>query len=202
MNAKKSQGRRETSARGWQVNDNPRSERHEAQEDAHGHGHDAAAARGGAGGVAGNDLPVGERDVRDSAAGHPEAGDGAPSLQTAAPFVEVEIPIRIESTLNLREHWTARHRRAVTHDEAVTYSLIGSRRLADVIAVGPPYIITITRIAPRRLDDDNAIGGAKHVRDSLARLLGIDDGDTRITWKYGQERGRYATRVRIECRRS
>lgn len=119
-------------------------------------------------------------------------------------FVEVEIPIRIESTLNKREHWAARHRRAKAHDEAVTYSLIGSRAFRDLIAAGGPYLVTITRIAPRLLDDDNAVGGSKNVRDSIARLLGIDDGDARITWKYEQEKRpqAYAARVRIERRTS
>lgn len=118
-------------------------------------------------------------------------------------FVEAVLPIRIESSPNLREHWTVRHKRALAHDEAVTYSLIGSRELRDVIAGGPPYVVSITRIAPTSLDDDNAVAGAKHVRDSIARLLGVDDGDrNRVRWIYpdAEAADYYAVRVRIEGR--
>lgn len=64
-------------------------------------------------------------------------------------------------------------------------------------------IVTIYRIAPRELDDDNLRGAAKAVRDSVAECLGIDDRDPRCTWNYGQIRGKvkeYAVRICIEVR--
>jgi hypothetical protein len=65
----------------------------------------------------------------------------------------------------------------------------------------PPITVTLVRIAPRKLDDDNNEGGFKHIRDGISDTLGIDDGpDSGIEWKYGQERGEpkeYAMRITI-----
>jgi hypothetical protein len=63
-----------------------------------------------------------------------------------------------------------------------------------------PLVVTLTRIAPRTLDSDNVHGALKHVRDGVADWLGVDDGDARVTWEVGQERGaaqQYAVRVEI-----
>lgn len=49
-----------------------------------------------------------------------------------------------------------------------------------------PATITLTRVAPRRLDSDNLAGSFKAVQDEVAALMGIDDGDPRITWVYAQ----------------
>lgn len=109
-------------------------------------------------------------------------------LSAGASFVEVELPIRIESALNLREgHWAARHRRARAHDETVSYSLIGSKEFRALVASGGPYLVTITRIAPRRLDDDNAVGGAKHVRDAVGAAA--EDGRRRFADRVGVPAG-------------
>lgn len=105
--------------------------------------------------------------------------------------ITIELPLRIESVANRREHWAARARRTKQH------------RIA-ALAVRPhplPRVVTITRIAPRRLDDDNLVGGAKALRDGIADRLGVDDADPRVMWRYAQERGRrkeYAVRIRIE----
>jgi hypothetical protein len=74
-------------------------------------------------------------------------------------------------------------------------------RSASLLAgMARPLRITLTRIGPRKLDNDNAVASMKHVRDSLARVLGINDGDeTAAVWDYGpQQAGKYAVRVRIE----
>lgn len=36
------------------------------------------------------------------------------------------------------------------------------------------------------LDSDNLAGGMKHLRDAIAATLGMDDGDSRLRWCYGQ----------------
>lgn len=65
-------------------------------------------------------------------------------ITDGASFVEVELPIRIESALNLREgHWAKRHRRALAHDEAVTYSLMGSKGFRAMVNVGESFLVTI-----------------------------------------------------------
>jgi hypothetical protein len=60
-----------------------------------------------------------------------------------------------------------------------------------------PLAITIVRIGPRPMDDDNVVGSAKTVRDSIAKYLGVDDADKRIVWRYEQAKGAYAVRIQI-----
>jgi hypothetical protein len=63
-----------------------------------------------------------------------------------------------------------------------------------------PCTITITRLGPRKLDDDNLASSAKHVRDGIADKLGVDDGDDRLTWRYSQEKSStYGVRIKIEA---
>jgi hypothetical protein len=51
-------------------------------------------------------------------------------------------------------------------------------------------VVTITRVAPRQLDSDNAVGSAKAVRDEIALWLGVNDGPTGpVTWRVEQRKG-------------
>jgi hypothetical protein len=109
--------------------------------------------------------------------------------------VIVTIPVRIESSLNLREHWRTRANRNTSHRAAAWFAMKAAGRLKVDRAT-----ITLTRIAPRELDDDNLAGGFKSVRDGVADWLGIDDGDKGLTWVYAQRRGRpheYAAEVEV-----
>ena len=59
-----------------------------------------------------------------------------------------------------------------------------------------PVTITMTRIAPRTLDDDNLASGFKATRDGIADWLGIDDGSKRLRWVCEQRKGRqYAAEI-------
>lgn len=102
----------------------------------------------------------------------------------------IELPLRIESVANRREHWTTRSRRTKAH-----------RLAALAVPVHPlPCVVTLTRVAPRRLDGDNLQSGFKALRDGIADRLGVDDADPRVRWEYDQVRGQhkeYAARVRI-----
>lgn len=63
-------------------------------------------------------------------------------------------------------------------------------------------LVVVTLIACRRreADTDNSIAGLKPMRDAIARSLGVDDGDERVRWCYGQCRtdGETGVIVRIE----
>jgi hypothetical protein len=63
-------------------------------------------------------------------------------------------------------------------------------------------LVEVCLIALRKgeLDDDNLVGSFKPLRDLIAAQLGVDDGDKRIRWRYGQcqTRGRPETLVRME----
>jgi len=67
-----------------------------------------------------------------------------------------------------------------------------------------PLVVTVTRVAPGQgLDPhDNLPGACKHVVDTIAAWLAIDDRDERITWRYAQAcDGRtYGVGIRFEPR--
>lgn len=93
------------------------------------------------------------------------------------------IHIRTVSLTNQREHWTKRHRRAA-EQRFVVGAIIGNRIRGLV-----PCEVILTRIAPKRLDDDNLQGALKSVRDQIAQCLGVDDRDPRVGWNYFQKHG-------------
>lgn len=123
--------------------------------------------------------------------------------------LEFTAPVRIESANKTRDrHWSARKRTTDEQRMAVYWSYrdaIGptGELFARKPFAGKPVTITLTRIAPRELDDDNCTAGFKAVRDMVAELVEADDGDKRLTWVYEQERGEpreYAARIRIETK--
>ena len=50
-------------------------------------------------------------------------------------------------------------------------------------------VITLTRIAPRKLDSDNLAGAMKAIRDGIADAIERDDGEENIDWQYAQRNG-------------
>lgn len=67
-----------------------------------------------------------------------------------------------------------------------------------------PVIVTLTRVAPRALDDDNLAFAFKAIRDGAADALGVRDNDPRVSWRYAQarpEKGAHpAIEIRVEAR--
>ena len=109
----------------------------------------------------------------------------------------IEMPLKIESTLNKREHWSQRAKRAKLH-RTVAYQVMKSA-LPDGATM--PCVVRLIRIAPRELDDDNLAGGCKALRDGIADWFGIDDRDPRVRWQYAQAKGKprqYAVGVEIQ----
>ncbi len=110
----------------------------------------------------------------------------------------ITIPLRTVSEANQREHWTKKHRRNAQQQWAVYLSLNSGDHWTAF-----PCAVTLTRIAPRKMDTDNLAGSFKHVQDAVAKWLGIDDGDERVSWRYEQRRGKakeYGVEVKIEAR--
>ena len=105
-------------------------------------------------------------------------------------------------------HRFVRIKRAKEQREAVMWEWKARRGWEPVEF---PLAVTITRISPGKLDDDNLSGGLKSVRDGvtdcLIRLTERDvqpikdDRDPRIVWDYDQVshgRGEYAVQIRLE----
>jgi len=102
----------------------------------------------------------------------------------------VELPLRLDSVANLREHWSKKSKRTKVHRAAGAETEIDSVQL--------PCTVQIIRIAPRSLDGDNMQSACKALRDGLADRMGIKDNDPRVSWQYAQERGKpkqYAVRI-------
>jgi len=111
--------------------------------------------------------------------------------------IKTTAPIATVSEANKRCHWSVRARRVKSHRRDAFYVL----KQYEALRPDPPVVVTLTRISPRGLDDDNLRSALKGTRDGVADWLGIDDGSDQITWKYGQERGRpkeQAVRIEIE----
>jgi hypothetical protein len=108
--------------------------------------------------------------------------------------VNVLLPLRIESEANMREHWAVKASRTKAHRSTACLKVAPHRR--KILSLGDRILITLTRVAPRELDDDNLARGFKAVRDGVADALGLDDRDKRLKWAYAQEKGKdYAAKV-------
>lgn len=114
-----------------------------------------------------------------------------------ADLVRVVLPLRIVSVANLREHWARKASRTKTH-RVTTWSEL---RRTGVHPGRDPVRITLTRIAPRKLDDDNLASAFKATRDGVADWLGCPDNHPSLSWAYAQRKGRaheYAAEVVVE----
>jgi hypothetical protein len=117
--------------------------------------------------------------------------------------VMVTLPMRLRSPMNgSHGHWApqaARRRKERQHASWGCGGPLAEYRTGLAKGYVAGVVVTITRIAPRALDDDNLRAGAKSVRDGITDALGLsDDRDPRLRWEYGQEKGKpneYAVRI-------
>jgi hypothetical protein len=61
-------------------------------------------------------------------------------------------------------------------------------------------IVTLVACRHREIDDDNSAAGFKPLRDEIAKVLGVDDADGRVQFRYGQVEcvGQQGSIVKIE----
>lgn len=107
------------------------------------------------------------------------------------------LPIKTISEANSRDHWTKRRKRFALQ----AWELYFAWRSVKPTIPPLPIVVTLTRIGPRTLDSDNLAGAFKGLRDQLAKLIGVDDGDPRVEWRYQQQRSgarqRYAVQITV-----
>lgn len=123
-------------------------------------------------------------------------GDSRVKVEPLPNGVVADIDIKIESVANKREHWAAKHRRAKKHRALAS-------KIPEALLPDLPCVVVLTRIAPRQLDGDNLQSGFKALRDGIADVLGVDDADPSVTWRYRQMRGepkQYAARITITAK--
>lgn len=118
-------------------------------------------------------------------------------------MITIELPIRLYSVANLGEHWSTKMKRNQAQGLQVTAAM---REALSEKQMRPKdrFIITLTRIGPKTLDDDNLASAFKKVRDCVARALGIDDKQTlMLRWIYEQEKSKeYGIRIEIRTKRN
>lgn len=113
-------------------------------------------------------------------------------------MIAVTLPLRLLSEANERGHWSKGAKRAKEQRAATLWAvrarIVPSRGgwavMPDWRRFSGPLAVTLTRIAPRKLDGDNLQRACKAVRDGVADALGVDDGDERIEWRYEQRPAR------------
>ncbi len=98
------------------------------------------------------------------------------------------LPIKIISEPNTNHHWSVKYKRFKEQKKQIWLAFYN-----DQPKIKLPCEVTLTRIGPRKLDDDNLIASFKAVRDEIADHLipgkkpGQADSDFRIIWNYKQE---------------
>lgn len=104
----------------------------------------------------------------------------------------IQLPIKLPSCANMREHWAARAKRTKHFRLAAGYAVAGEQ------VPDGPVVVTLTRIGKRTLDDDNLASAFKAIRDGVADGLGINDNDPSVTWAYAQRVGKvYGIEIEI-----
>lgn len=109
--------------------------------------------------------------------------------------ITIQLPLHIQSEANCRDHWRKRAARAKLQR---TTARVMCQQYERPMGYDGPVTVALTRISPRKLDDDNLAGGFKAVRDGVADWLGINDGSERMTWLYAQRKGPMGAEVVIQ----
>ena len=112
-----------------------------------------------------------------------------PEDQPPHPVSQIQTPSQRRG-----EHWRTRADRAKAQRSKM-------RRDASVWldSNGPVLQITVTRVAPRRLDEPNLGQALKHAIDGLSDALRIDDGSRAVRWVLQQRKGPAAVEFTIEA---
>lgn len=119
----------------------------------------------------------------------------------------LSIPIQVKVSLNSRGHWAPKAERIAIERDAVAMAFKSrdNRHCLEVARgcnTSGRWKVTLTRVAPRLVDDDNNVGRLKSVRDEVAKVLGIDDREVeRLRFIYAQRKGKpkeYAVEIHIQ----
>lgn len=127
--------------------------------------------------------------------------DAMTVLLERAPFVVVELPIRLQSRANdhTTKHWAKRAATSKSQHLAIHATLARSRARLRAAVDSSKLVVRLVRVAPSALDDDNLGIAFKAIRDGIAKVLGVDDRDPRVTFiPDAERRGVREYAVRIE----
>jgi hypothetical protein len=111
--------------------------------------------------------------------------------------VTLTLPCRVVSEANKRGHWAKGQRRKLDQQQAVTLAWNLSPLRAWYAKHGLQVLTVTLKHHGPEMDGDNLQRAFKAVRDQIAYLLGVDDGDARVRWEYEQEPGEPRVTVTI-----
>jgi len=115
--------------------------------------------------------------------------------------LEFSSPIKTVSEANRpgRESWRTQWERKKDQKASMHYDLCNALRGRQVKL---PCTVTLVRVGPKLMDDDNLARAFKAIRDSIANKLGVDDGETdKIRFRYDQiaiGKHKYLVKVNIQ----
>lgn len=113
--------------------------------------------------------------------------------------LDFSMPVRVISETNAREHWAKKHTRKKEQKDALFTAWLAAINRAEAWPVKLPCVVRLTRVGPKRLDDDNLSESFKAIRDAIAWAIDVDDGDDRIKFEYAQEAtGKRVYAVKVE----
>jgi len=98
----------------------------------------------------------------------------------------IEIPIKLVSEANVKQHWAIKHKRAKVQEMLIKYEMRGMK-------IPLPCTVTLIKCGGRRMDYDNLLYAFKKIRDTIADQLipnlaaGRADDSELITWIYKQD---------------
>lgn len=95
-----------------------------------------------------------------------------------------EIPIKVISEANARDHWRVKNARKKAQQEETMVAMHNALRGRTIDL---PCTVKLTRVGAKTLDTDNLSGSFKGVRDCIAFKMSVDDGDVdKIQFEYDQ----------------
>lgn len=117
-----------------------------------------------------------------------------------AELAHLERPLRLVSFANTRGASQgavyARAERVKTHRQVgFAAGQLFRPHLASVRA--RYFVVRLTRMAPRAMDDDNLANAFKSVRDGVASALGVNDRDARVRYVTDQVPGEHLVRIAL-----
>lgn len=113
-------------------------------------------------------------------------------------ILKINVPLRIYSEANMREHWAKKSRRTTEQRHVTRYMVMN-----ELCRQGVSFTrgtVKLIRLAPRTLDSDNLQSAFKAVRDGLADAIKINDGKPEVVYTYDQEQSKaYGFRIEMEA---
>lgn len=118
--------------------------------------------------------------------------------------IEIRLQAPLPSLDNLHVRWQTKagHVKRIRSQVALAWLVSNHKERTELGLVlwhQDSFVVTMTRVAPRELDDDNNISALKPVRDQIAKCLGLaSDRDKRVTWVCAQRKGKPALEITID----